>query len=387
MQLTVNMLSVVAAEIRNASARRFTDLLAVGGDFDIWKLAFILLVGLLVLGGAVLAYRWFNRSSRSSAAFLTQAVRMGLTREEQDVLRLVAQMAELRNVQAIFTLEEVFHTGSHKLLQSPRVKAMTPQGQQYIGSLLNSVQEKLGFRTGDGDSRVTTTRQIPEGSKLYITHRTRMESFDAIVQKITLMNLELLPAVPVEIEEGDRWLARFCDGASIWEFDVTSLTPSGTQLLLEHTNDIRFVNRRRFPRVPVDRAAFVAPFSFDKPDVAAPMFLPARLVELAGAGLRFQAPLSMEIGQRALVVAQLGEGRNIQAMGKVRRCSDAGGGEFSLVVELVALTSGEIDILAQETAQAAQARVKLSDGGSPAHGADAQADAWKSAQPQVAERA
>ena len=136
---------------------------------------------------------------------------------------------------------------------------------------------------------------------------------------------------PIKIVFGDVWYARYYFGASVWEFDTSVISCKGDILVLNQSDDLRFVNRRRFLRVPVYRPAFVAHFPFIKMSDAGghksmksfrmyrsstgasdkvwgePEFVPAVVTELAGPGLCIEAPLELKVDDRVLVVFKLDE--------------------------------------------------------------------------------
>jgi hypothetical protein len=316
---------------------------------DTWKIAFILLAGLLAMVVSLVGYRFLNRTSRDHSQFLSAAAPYGLTREEQDLLRCLAGLAGLKCPHAIFSREGSFRAGGHALLQSSRVRNMTAEGQRYIAGVLDSLQDKLGFRPKDSDVRIVTTRQIPQGARIRLSNARRMESVEAVVQRCDTLHLELQTAEPLDVQGGASWVGRYGDGGSVWAFDVPSVRPEGTRLLMEHSGDVRFVKRRRFPRMPVDLPAYLAAFPFGATTGAPPNFVQAHLVELAGAGLRLESPVELAMGERALVVLILPSDKTIQATGKVRRVSGFVD-RWDVVIELVYLTGGEIDELARETA-------------------------------------
>jgi len=151
---------------------------------------------------------------------------------------------------------------------------------------------------------------------------------------------------------------------------------------------VRFINRRRFLRVPVNRPAFIALFPFAKtaatesgsdkehPETeqnltavsdggwTGPKFIPAVVTELAGPGLRLEAPLEVKVGDRVLVVFKLDEekdqdsalqesgglqtSRIAQDIGEVRHTRAIQDG-FSVAVELVGLSESDVDELVRAT--------------------------------------
>ena len=135
-------------------------------------------------------------------------------------------------------------------------------------------------------------------------------------------------------------LARYCDGGSVWEFNTNVIRQAENQIHLKHSDSLRFINRRSFPRIPVRHPAMIASFPFDlgdRQDVL-PAFGPAQLVELAGVGLKFESTVAVPQGQRALVILRLGADKNIQSLAKIHRCTVLADHQWVVVAEMIGLT-------------------------------------------------
>ena len=129
---------------------------------------------------------------------------------------------------------------------------------------------------------------------------------------------------------------------------------------MNHSDDVRFVNRRRFIRVPVKKQAFIAHFPFAKASESVcrpPEFVPAVVTELAGPGLRIESRLEVKKGQRVLVVFGLDEEKTgeltptntdtvkiVEDMGEVRHTKVIPDG-LSIAVELTGLSDPDVDEL------------------------------------------
>jgi hypothetical protein len=107
----------------------------------------------------------------------------------------------------------------------------------------------------------------------------------------------------------------------------------------------------------MDTRAYVTPYPFERADPVdtARPFIEARLTEMATIGLRFEAPIGVEVGQRMLVVLILSDERQVEAMGIVRRCWGRTERGHDFAVELVGLHNEEVDELARETEAAKNA--------------------------------
>jgi hypothetical protein len=210
------------------------------------------------------------------------------------------------------------------------------------------------------------------------------------------MELSVKLDVQVRVTFGETWRVRYYFGASVWEFDTTVNSYDGGVLVLNHSDDIRFINRRRFVRVPVRDMAFISRFPFSKllplaggkgPGVSVedrliermweswkPLeFVHAVVTELAGPGLRIEAPLDVKVGERVLVVFKLDPNedevgakkqgavsRIIEDIGEVRRSEKTENG-FSMGIELVGLTDSDISELIRVT-NAVAVKVNLKKG-------------------------
>jgi hypothetical protein len=159
-------------------------------------------------------------------------------------------------------------------------------------------------------------------------------------------------------------------------------------MVLNHSDNIRFINRRRFLRVPVKKPAFIAHFPFAKtPEVSSdtsevvseaeqdsanapastwgpPEFVPAVVTELAGPGLRIEAPLEVKVGERVLVVLRLDEEKEqdavlvqegkaptskiVEDIGEVRHTKAIQNG-LSIAVELTGLSDSDVNELIRAT--------------------------------------
>jgi hypothetical protein len=270
---------------------------------------------------------------------------------------------------------------------------MTPAQAKQLGRELSYIREKLGFKKKlmPASEPVRTlhersSREIPLGKRVHMTRRLgrNSEDIDATVIKNTDGELAVRLAVAVESSIGERWRVRYYYAASVWEFDVSVADSDGEVLILNHSDNIRFINRRRFLRVPVRRKAYIAPFAFERQvktessypgtniaDVfdngaVLPRFVPATVTELAGPGLLIETSLPLKTRQRVAVIFDLdvyGDAidrtappvrakRIVEDIGVVRHTNQAEKG-YSVAVELTGLSDFDIDGLIRATNAAA----------------------------------
>jgi len=289
-------------------------------------------------------------------------------------------------------MSRAFDVGVGKLTDPASAVKMTPEQTKQLGRELSYIREKLGFKKKlmpaaepVRTSYERSSREIPLGKRVHMTRRLgrNSEDIDATVIKNTDDELAVRLAVAVESSIGERWRVRYYYGASVWEFDVSVADSDGEVLVLNHSDNIRFINRRRFLRVPVRRKAYIAPFAFErqvKPEslypgtnidvfddsAVLPRFVPATVTELAGPGLLIETSLPLKARQRVAVVFDLDAyddvidkatrpvqaKRIVEDIGIVRHTSEAEKG-YSVAVELTGLSDFDVNGLIRATNAAA----------------------------------
>ncbi len=365
----------------------------------------ILCVLLLVVG----RNRIVQRRRRAIQLFDESAGKIGLSARERQLLLGIVTKAGLKQSEAIFTMSSTFERGAAIMVEESVSQQQTAAQIEQLQTELSFLREKLGFQKRASASiglstkpKKLNSRQIPAGKKIYMLRRTSRAS-DTIESTVIENNdVELMVKLtkPVKIIFGEVWCARYYFGASVWEFDTSVVSCNGDILVLNHSEDLRFVNRRRFLRVPVKRPAFVAHFPFARRPVSPgrksmrsfrmyrssasasdsdwgpPEFVPAVVTELAGPGLCVEAPLKLKVGDRVLVVFKLdeeedqdssrqeseGEPRHfasqseaagaastiVEDIGEVRHIKAMQNG-FSIAVELTGLSDPDVSELIRAT--------------------------------------
>jgi hypothetical protein len=363
-------------------------------------IAVILLTAMFIAS----SYNQRNKERKiSNTGFSNYARRIGLNRRERKILRDIANRANLKRIDSIFTMDRAFDRGSAELIKE--ILANRRAGiSQNLSAQLSVLREKLGFENRRSpmpagsavNSDKASTRQIPTGKQLHMTRRKSFEQTDIESTVIENNEVELTVKLEASLESkpGELWSVRYYFGASVWEFETSSVSCYGNILVLNHSDNIRFVNRRRFLRVPVNKPTFIARFPFtrmllpksysgngaehDSADTSEnnwgpPEFVPASVTELAGPGLRIEAPLEVKVGDRVLVILKLGEedqkpasqrtGRVepekvVEDIGQVRHTKSIKNG-FSIAVELTGLSEPNIGELIRATnAASLKARAK-----------------------------
>jgi hypothetical protein len=327
--------------------------LGLYGETIFWCALVSLLAGVLAL---LIRQRCLQRS-RVRGEFEDMCRQRGLSDEEQELLKLLADLSGVGSPAMIFTLKPEFERGVSTLLGSPRIANMSDNGRACMAQLLNFLREKLSFNhlRGSESDIISHTRQIPEHSLLSLNPPGALEPVDANLLRSDPFELVLEVQRPLDARPGDPLLARYCDGGSVWEFNTDVIRQAENQIHLKHSDSLRFINRRSFPRIPVRHPAMIATFPFDlrdRQDVL-PKFEPAQLVELAGVGLKFESTVAVPQDQRALVILRLGAGKTVQSLAKIHRCSVLADHQWMVVAEMIGLSSSSISDLTRLTNQAA----------------------------------
>ena len=374
----------------------------------------MILVGLIALIMMVVLFWWasYRRAHRArkdaDKSFIEFADQRGLSTGECQLLMVVAHRAGLKRAESIFTMGAAFGMGAARVIEEAVEDGQPAEQIDFLKTEIAFLREKLGFakrRSFSGGapaaSKKLSTRQIPKGKQLYITRRKARALSDiaSTVVRNTETELAVKLSSPLKVIFGEVWCVRYYSGASVWEFDTSVVSYDGDIMVLNHSDNVRFVNRRRFLRVPVQMRAMIAEFPFSRPASArasvsdmegaelpdssvvpleTPEFVEAVVTELAGPGLRIESALDIEAGERILVVLNLdqadsgssmdGSARGktpraemLEDLGEVRHKKKVPNG-FSIAVELTGLSDSQVDELIRLT-NAASVKAGVAGGG------------------------
>jgi hypothetical protein len=332
----------------------------------------------LLVALVAISVRRRQQAKRQKADELDVAIlRRGLTGRERQILLAIAVRSGLQRTLDIFQQVDAFDRGAVQLL-AECAQTRTPQEITALKAEVAVVRQKLGTQpaaTGRGTvvQGRPSSREIPVGAPLELTGRRGDQAVALRVQVLRNDAIELIVALraPLGSKPGDSWLARYYSGLSAWEFRTSTVRCDDQRLVLNHSKDIHFVNRRRFPRVPVRWPVRIAPLPLvqsapadgdaaapraeDSPPAVeyAPPFVEGWVTEFAGPGLRIEAPLPVQVEDRVLVVFCLGasvggtgaDSRVVTGMGHVRHRRQTGP-TVSIAVELSGLSDTETETLA-----------------------------------------
>ncbi len=360
----------------------------------------IVLAGLLLM----ISLRRIARERKvSEQLFVDYAEQRGLSGREQQILLEIAYKAELKRTHSIFSMAGAFDHGAGKMIEESLAQQRAGESQR-LRTELSFLREKLGFQKQTSVSIGSSTklkkpssRQIPEGKQLYINRRKTPDLGDIESTVIKNDNMELTVRLTTSVDSklGELWRAQYYFGTSVWEFETSVVRCYGDILVFNHSDDMRFISRRRFLRIRVNKPAFIARFPFSRtlpPNINSskkvsgskqgsanasgstwgpPEFIPATVTELGGPGLRIEAPLEVKAGERVLVIVNLSEtidarpsnagfrlkpavggsipdtrqeSRIVEDIGEVRHTRAIEDG-FSIAVELMGLSDSDVSEL------------------------------------------
>ena len=390
LKISLTLLSDAVSELtpiqRWQAARWFNNIMNENWFITASLIAVFILTVLLVL---VTYYRIRNERKTANRLFIDYCTKRGLSSRERYILMDIANKAKLKRSESIFTMSDVFDRGATQIIRAAFAQ-YGAQRSRYLSAELSILREKLGFRKRNSNStdlevkqKQPNSRQIAAGRKLYLTSIDSDDFFEIEVEVKENNELELIVELskPFELRQGTPLCARYYYGAPVWEFDTYVLSNTENILVLNHSDNVRYVNRRRFLRVPVNEPAFIAAFPFsrisgteeDKSDLATkntwgpPRFVPADVTELAGPGLRVVAPLEVKVGDRVAIILKLSQAnpkdvlysdltqdgnfnsyKVVEDIGVVRHAENVENG-LSIAVELTGLNDSNVSELVRAT--------------------------------------
>jgi hypothetical protein len=341
---------------------------------------------LLVLLFVVYIYKIFREKRLTEDMFNGLSVKAGLGSDDVAILRDIAFLSGIKKIDSIFNIGSAFEQGSNKLLEEQTKAGLSEHHMRQLRLRLAFLRERLGFykrfEASNMSSRTTdlkslNTRQIPVDKKIHITRRKESgKDIEATVVENDESGLKVTLEKPLAIVFGQTWCARYYLGQALWEFDTEVVSYDGNILILKHSENIRYINRRRFLRIPVKEPAGVASFPFTKGDseggaanalitLYPPEFLPATITELGGPGLKIMTKLDVRPGERVLVMFRTEEPKEgqsegimkiIQEVGEIKHRREVEDG-FEIALELNRVNDREFDELLKLTNSAAMKAV------------------------------
>lgn len=322
-----------------------------------WAIWIPVLAAIVAGVGLIMAYRYWTARRAMLRRFAHQAARLALTRNQRAVLDRLAAASGVKDFTVALADPEVFDRGARRLMADEALAGLTDPQRHQVAVAIEVVRGKLELGQGrpDGLLEAGTGPRLIRGDTVTVVRRGHAAPLEATAASLKGRDLTLELEGDVTLNLGESCLVRFVRQHVRWELDV-SVTVAMTGLAIVRTIDEpRCVNLRRFTRVPTNRSVFLALFPFsagsreDLPD-----FVPGTVTEIAGPGLRVDAPLAAAVGERLLVVLKAGQDKTIQGVGRVRRLVGGEDGLPVLAIEMIGLSEAELGELVRETNTAAR---------------------------------
>lgn len=367
-------------------------------------------IALLILLTALLSvsFRRIRKEKKIAAGmFAEYAQQRGLDQEELRVLQKIILKVGLNEPSSIFSMSTAFDKGSESI-RKELFKRQNIDEISRLDPILARLRMKLGFQREvsfskglSGTSGTVSSRQIPVAKEVILERESKfgVETIEAKVIRNNDNELAVKLAKQTTIIFGQSWKVRYIFGPSIWEFESFVTSYDGNVMGLSHNDDVRFVNRRRFKRAPVQKQAYIALFPFERklkrtietspdgerrdlyPDIPLKplQFVPAVVTELGGPGLKIETSMHVQQGDRILIMFELERERErnlvknpqtdtftqiststlkvIQNVGVVEETAIVRRTEekpecFIIAVEMVGLKDSDIDCLIRATNEA-----------------------------------
>ncbi len=340
---------------------RFEALRDFGGTSPEIVAALGVVIGLVSF--TIAGYLVWRRSadqSRAKKEFDRQAAALGLSTLEGRVLERVARAAGIRRVDSIFTMAAAFETAVQTLLSDGTLAALAAAEDADTAVVVQTLREKMGFEPHRSLRRpmADVLGSIAEASSVFVVRSRAPGNFQATFLRRgeTLLDFALEPETPLHVLPDEVWSVRTAVEGILWEFAAGVTRIESPRVLLRVLSDARYINRRRFPRVPTQRPALLAEIALLHKDDAleGPEFTTATVVEIGGPGLLLRSTLDPPLRSRVLIIAQLGDDEVLQAIGTVLRVTPERGAIRRVAVELLALSPAEVSRLVRETNLLAQ---------------------------------
>jgi hypothetical protein len=324
-----------------------------------WSLIFVLVMTLLV----VHRMRIEKEKRQIEQHYDELSGRLGLTAEEREILDAIAARTGLRHKGEIFSHSDAFEGGLARLMQDVFSDGHNLVYRKKLQAAVYSIQEKLGLVKPQPAGRPRSGKELSSRhisvSKKVLLSLSARDGVKRILAEVTANDdyeFVVVPEIPLACQSGEIWTVQYDAGSVTWEFEAITLACSGSKLELNHSERIRFVNRRRFPRVAVRKEATIARLplfhSTQEADDLRPVFFDAQVNEISGPGLRIHTELELTINERVLVAFELEPGRIVQDIGEVRDFRQMPLGR-AVIVELIGLSDRAVDELVRVTNQLA----------------------------------
>lgn len=327
---------------------------------------FILIAGLAILILAislvVLRKKQYKKFTAFSAnLFDAAADRWGLNEDERELLLEAANNSCPQSPILIFESSEFFDKGTAWILNKGFKDGYNLEQRKKLYLKFSDIKNKIGLTKPTykntlraSKSNNMTSRNVRVGAAVrLIDDKNPTLKYQAEIVDINEIELWLKPQSFVEVEPGQIWRIHYQCGACVWEFLSGCIGVEQGNLILCHSEDVKFINRRRFQRVGIKRNCKIAlfdnqvEFDWDLP-IPVPQFYDALVIELSGPGLQILSDIEFKSGQRLLIVADIEKGLCVQDVAEVRHSSKHNGKNV-IAVELIGLDDAALAKLVKLT--------------------------------------
>ena len=315
-------------------------------------------LAVIIVATAVLVILAARAQRRRQAVMMHQeALRLGLSEDEAELLDRLVGVSGTSEPMTLLAVGQTFHAAAERYREGRIFQGLPHTRQAETEALIARLAEKLGFDDrGDEEEASEDAGPFQEGGALSVVHRGAADGRQARIVDVHSDDIVVESDLPPEsVKIGENWLIRYPNDGTVWEFDATVLRSEGGRHVLSRPARLRFVNHRRFQRAATDQAVQVAAFSGLKAgEPELPRFVPGRMLEIGGPGVRVRADLDAAVGQSVLALLQVAPDTTLEALGKVRRVLSQDDGAPLLAIELVGLTRRELAELVRLTNHAAR---------------------------------
>mgnify|MGYP006283745293 CR=1 FL=1 len=310
----------------------------------------------LVSAGCLAYWLWrqVTESRRGRRALQQAAVRAGLSEAERETLFRVAELAELKQPDSVTSMPEAFDRGVEAMINQTDAAAFNQAHGRPPEAVVAALREKLGLKRGSNFR--TPARNLLDGfgkgTEVQVSRTREPANFPALVAGAgdDPLAFWLEPDVPAHCHPEEVWSIRRTEEGLLWEFSATVLRRSGNRVLLRVLSDARYINRRRFPRVPTRQKALMGELSLfsEAKGLTGPEMTAATVIDLGGPGMLLESRLRIREGRKVFLVAEAGDGQVLRAFGTVVR-SIYRSGRWRTAVELSGLSPAEVSQLVRQT--------------------------------------
>jgi len=316
-------------------------------------------IPLLVVGGlgvaTLVVYRRHRLRRKVMTAFGQAASQVDLAPGERTMLVRIAEAADPRPIHDAQALASVFEDGVRRVLANRATRQLTPQARRSVQDVIASVRIKLGFVSSEPSA--PSEALLDRDDRVTVARPGERADVEATVIGIGGVDVTVRLDAPFDLRVGGPAVLRKVRGGTQWEHNLAVTRIDDLVVRARLIGSPSRKNLRRFVRVPIRRPVYVARYGFiheDNQD-SLPQFVSGTLHEIAGPGLRLEADLDVDVGERVLVVLDLGREGSLRAVGVVRRrVAGKDDGPADVAVELIPVTEEEVARLVKETNAAAR---------------------------------